>query len=107
MRQPIEIPLQSGQPQTFQVALSGATYTFRTYWNYYTENWMLDIGDASNNPLAQGVALITGVDVLSQLGYLGIKGQMLVVADNEPPFTVPRFNDFGSGHLGHLYFVPN
>ena len=96
-----EIPT-SGTPQILLVALNSGTYTLTLKWNTIAQTWIMDIGDASNNPLAQGLPLITGSDLLAQLEYLGIGGAMTVQTDNDPT-AVPTYSNLGT--TGHLYFV--
>lgn len=64
--------------------------------------WVLDIADSANNPLVQGIPLVTGCDLLQQFGHLGIGGALWVLTDGDP-MAVPTYHNLGS--LSHLYFV--
>ncbi len=101
MTTPYEVPL-SATPQTFTIQLNGATYAMTVKWNAAASAWVLDIGDASNNPLVQGIPLITGADLLAQYEYLGIGGKIIVQTDNDPA-AVPTYDNLGK--TGHLFYV--
>src|SRR5271165_1552319 len=96
-----EIPLTS-IPQTFAAVLpNGLTYNFRLIFQF-TPNpcWILDIADATNQPLVCGIPLITGADLLAQYEYLGLSCKMWCATDGAPD-TVPTSYNLGSG--SHLY----
>jgi hypothetical protein len=96
-----EIPVAS-RPQTFTARLAGVTFNFRLYWNVPAGCWMLDIADVNDDPLANGVALVTGADLLGQLGYLGISGQLYAYCDQDID-QVPGWTDLGI--TGHIVFM--
>jgi hypothetical protein len=96
-----EIPL-SGESQSFGVTLAGAQYQLLVQWRNAVQTWFLDIADASGNPLVQGIALVTGVDLLGQHKHLGIDGSLFVVSDDDPG-AMPTYDNMGTG--SHLYFV--
>ncbi len=92
-------------PQQFTISLSGITYTFTfNYRNNAQGGWVLDIGDANNNPIAQGLPLVTGSNMLKQLGYLGFSGGLFVQTLTDPD-AVPTFANLGSNGL--LFYVTN
>lgn len=101
-RTPFEIPLIAAN-QAFATTVSGAEYGLKLKWNGAASCWMLDISDATGNPLVSGIPLITGADLLEQYRYLGIPGQLFVQTDNDTD-AVPTQDNLGS--LGRLYFVP-
>jgi hypothetical protein len=99
----VGIPL-SAQPQTFTVVLEGATYGIRLYWLVPAQCWVIDLSDASGNPLINGIPLITGTNLLTQYRrYVGPPGQLLVISDHLPPDAVPNFTDLGI--TGHLFYL--
>lgn len=56
-------------------------FEFRTYWNYTTSAWYLDITDGAGNVLIRGLALVINVDLLEpypdvaeRLGELRVAG---------------------------------
>ena len=95
------IPTQ-GTAQIFTTSLAGVTYTLKLQWCAPAGCWILQIGDSQYNPVAAGIPLLTGADLLEQLGYLGIGGSMLVQSTNDPD-EVPGYSELGS--TGELYFV--
>ena len=99
-----QLPLQA-QPQTFSVALSGITYTLSfNYRNTPMGGWTVDIADANNNPIVQGVPLVTGANLLAQYAYLGFVGALWVQTSDDPD-AVPTFSNLGID--GQVYYVTN
>jgi hypothetical protein len=98
-----EIPL-TPEAQIFTVILGGVNYTLTLMWRSVDDigGWVLDIGDGSNNPLVQGIPLVTGCDLLSQYKYLGFDGSLWVLTDGNAT-AVPTYPNLGS--TSHLYFV--
>lgn len=98
-----EIPL-APQAQTFSILLNGANYALTLMWRSVDAlgGWVLDIADAYNNPLVQGIPLVTGCDLLGQYQYLGFGGGLWVLTDGDST-AIPTYSNIGS--LSHLYFV--
>lgn len=98
------LPLQA-QPQSFNVTLSGVTYTLTfQYRNVQDGGWTLNIGDANNNPIVQGIPLVTGANLLAQYAYLGFVGALWVQTQSDPD-AVPTFENLGTDGL--VYYVTN
>jgi hypothetical protein len=101
-----EIPL-SGTPQRFPIPLAGVTYVmlfqFRVFgpWNSGQGTWHLDIFDTDSNPLACGIPLITGANLLQQFDYLNFGGELWVVTEGSD--DPPTYD--GLGTSSHLYFI--
>lgn len=96
------VPLQA-QPQRFTITLSGVNYTLTVqYRNIAMGGWVLDIGDANNVPIAQGLPLVTGANLLAQYAYLGFVGALWVQTQSNPD-AVPTFQNLGSDGL--VYYV--
>jgi hypothetical protein len=96
-----EIPLSS-EPQTFNIPIDGTTYGFTIRWNVPNATWMIDISDASGNPILSGIPMVTGADLLEQFGYLEFGFQLIAQTDNSPD-TVPAFDNLGT--TAHLYAI--
>jgi len=97
----VEIPLQP-TPQQLGVTLNSVDYKLKVVWNEQNLSWVMDIANVNGNAIASGLPLVTADDLLEQLGYLGIGGQMIVQTDFDTT-QVPTFANLGS--TGHLYFV--
>jgi hypothetical protein len=96
------LPLQN-YAQFFSVTLNGLIYNFRTYWNSQPDaGWVMDIADQNNNSLVQGIALVTGVDILRQYHYLGIAGQIYVVTKGDL-LAAPTYAGLGSDTIVFYY----
>jgi hypothetical protein len=102
----VELRVQS-RPQRFTVQLAGTHYNMRLQWNRVTACWVLDLADGNNNPLVNGVALVTGASLLAQFNaYMNIGGQMIVLSDqSHDPSEVPNFTNLGV--TGHILFIPD
>lgn len=96
-----EIPL-SAEPQTFKIPIGGTTYGLTVRWNVPNASWIIDIADASGNPIVSGIPMVTGADLLEQFGYLSFGFQLIAQTDNSPD-TVPTFDAMGT--TAHLYAV--
>lgn len=101
MSSTFEIPLTAA-PQTFNVSLVGVQYQFTLQWRDATNGgWVLDIADASSNPIVSGIPLVTGVNLLAQYAYLRLNFELWVqtdAADAPPTYT-------NLGTTSHLYAV--
>ncbi len=98
------VPLLPSSPQTFQIALDARTYTLTFKWCDWPEGgWLMDIADAeTDQPLAAGIPLVTGANLMSGLEYLGV-GSGFVVYTNGEPDAVPTFGNLGVE--SNLYFL--
>lgn len=89
-----KIPLTPA-PQIFTVQLSGVDYRVRlTYQNVTDGGWCMDILDIDENPIVNGIPLVTGVNLLEQYEYLGFVGRMWVQTASDPD-AVPTFLNLG------------
>ncbi len=96
------IPLVN-TPQTFGINLAGVDYTMTVRWNDQSQNWLMGLSDTNSGaPLVDNLALVTGTDILSGLGYLGIQGEMYMVTDGDP-LADATLNNLGVE--SNLYFL--
>lgn len=97
-----KIPL-TNIPQKFQIALANKEYSMTCKWNDSEDaGWVLDIDNAiDNTPLIYNIPLVTGVNILDGLEYLGIDGQLFVFTDGDD-FAVPTLLNLGIE--SNLYF---
>lgn len=96
-----EIPL-TAEPQTFFIDLAGTTYKLTLKWCSPMGCWILDIANSDEIPLIMGIPVITGVDLLKQYAYVGIKGRLFAQSLGDL-FSPPTFTNLGTGAL--LFFV--
>lgn len=97
------IPLKN-IPQSFDIALAGVNYILTCKWNDSPDSgWVLDLANAdSGESIVANVPLITGLDCLSGLEYLGIGGKMVVYTDGDALAPPTLLN---LGVESNLYFV--
>lgn len=73
---------------------------------YYADidmgGWFLDIADGSANPLANGIPMLPGQDLLGQYKYLGMKGQLTVINDLNKS-AMPSWDQFPD--KAHLVWI--
>lgn len=83
-------------PQTFQIALAGKEYSLTCRWNDADEaGWVLDFADAlTGTAIVANIPLVTGVDLLAGLEYLGFGGSFFVYTDGNT-FDVPTLANLG------------
>ena len=90
-----QLPL-SNVPQTFQIALAGKEYTLTCKWNdSFEAGWVLDFADSiTGESIVANLPLVTGVDVLAGLEYLGFGGEIIVFTDGDD-VAVPTLENLG------------
>lgn len=107
-----EVPLRPSTPQTLNVVLGSMHVSLRLIWllvgpfpgddpSFEEGGWIMDISDNIGNPLACGIPLVTGVNLVGQFPDLGLP-PMWVATDGDPD-AVPTFANLGV--LSHLYFM--
>lgn len=89
-------------PQQFSITLGGESYKISLVWNSIGQVWMMNLNDSSNNPIVNGIPLVTGIGLLRQYGYLGFEGDLFVQSTTNPD-ALPTFNGLGS--TSNLYYT--
>jgi hypothetical protein len=91
--------------------MGGTTYALHFKFNRIMQAWVMDIRDASDQPIGgagglDGIPLVTGTDLLGQFRYLAIGGGIpmivMTIAVGHSPDEVPTFQNLGID--GHLFF---
>lgn len=97
-----KIPVTNA-PQSFQISLAGKDYTCTCRWNDAEDaGWILDFSDAeTSTPIVANIPLVTGVNLLDGLDYLGFGGKLYVKTDGDD-FAVPTYENLGVESF--LYF---
>ena len=91
-----EIPVQPIN-QTVSVDVNGVSLSLTFVWNYAAFAWNLDIGDSRGNPLACGIPIVLGTNLLGGYEYIGIGAGILLYGDD------PTYDNFGTNC--RLFFV--
>lgn len=96
------IPLVN-TPQSFEIDLAGVSYIMTCKWNDSDQGgWVIDFADAITSlPIVSNLPLITGADILENLGYLGFNGSLFIFTDGDD-LSVPTFDNLGV--QSNLYF---
>lgn len=95
----ISIPLKSDFPwYSFQTTLSGTLYTLTARYNVRSQRWMLDIGDASNNPILTGLPILVNRNINQQYVVSGAPVGYFFCVDNTQQENQPTRNSFGNTH---------
>lgn len=89
-----EFPL-SPSAQQMTVPIGDQEFTFRFAWADSPDGgWFMDISTVDGTPLARGLPLTAGENVLQQFDYLGIPGAIYVQTDADQ-FVEPTYDNFG------------
>lgn len=98
-----EFPL-SPEAQKMSITLGTQEYSIRFAWCSApgAEGWFIDIYALDDTPLARGLPLTAGEDVLQQLGYLGFEGEIRVATDDDT-LVEPTYSNLGVN--GKVYFI--
>ncbi len=90
-----KLPL-SNIPQIFPLTMSGKDYNVTCKWNDSPDaGWVLDFFDALTNlPVVFNVPLVTGINILSGLEYLGFTGLLFIFTDGDET-AVPTLTNLG------------
>lgn len=89
-----EFPL-SPNAQQMTVPIGERELTFRFAWADSPDGgWFMDISSLDGTPLARGLPLTAGENILQQLDYLGIGGEIRVQTDADP-LVEPTYDNLG------------
>jgi len=93
----------TAEPQTFQISLLETNYNFTLKWNDSIDGgWVFDLSYSdTDEPVLANAPLVTGVDILSGLEYLGIGGKIYAYTDGNSSL-VPTYTNLGTD--SNLYF---
>lgn len=76
------------------VTLDDVTVRLDTYTVRPRDGWALDLYDSDGVPLVQGIALVTGLDLLFPYRHLDVPPGPLFVGYHEQPVADPAEPDF-------------
>jgi len=84
--------------QRFNTVINGTNYTIRLLWRD-DSGWVMDLMDSGGQPIAIGIPLVTGANLLGQYAHLGL-GFGLVILCDDPNQDYPTKLDLGiKSHL--------
>ncbi len=91
----ITVQFREDETHTSQtLTLNGVRFRLDTYTNKYDGCWYLDVYDGDNVALVQGLALVTGLDLLYPYRYLDLPAGLLFVNDLTGPSEDPGLDTF-------------
>jgi hypothetical protein len=88
-----------------RITLSGTTYVLRFRYNYRSTRWMMDIADASNNDILDGMVMKINTDLTYQFrtSLSNLPPGQFFVIDNTGNNNQPTQYSFGNTHT--LYYA--
>jgi hypothetical protein len=93
-----QVPL-SPRNQQLVLDIGGTSYTLHFNYNVVNQTWIVDVADANDNPICNGISLVTGVDLFGQFRYLGIGGGVpmitMTMGVGHSPDEIPTFDNLG------------
>lgn len=93
--QEITVQFREFETHTSQtLTLDGVRFRLDTYTNKADGAWYLDIFDGEGDALVQGLALVTGLDLLFPYRYLAVPPGILFVNDHEGEREDPGLDTF-------------
>lgn len=93
------IPARNDFPAyEFKIDLDGVVYTLFFRYNTRMTRWLLDIMDASGNPILMGLPLLITVDTTGRFVNEGVPAGFIDVSDDSNQGTQPTRDSFGTDH---------
>jgi hypothetical protein len=93
--QEITVQFREDETHTSQtLTLDGVRFRLDTYTNKADGAWYLDIFDGDGVALVQGIALVTGLDLLFPYRHLDVPVGLLFINDHEGERTDPGLDSF-------------
>lgn len=90
------IPARNDLPwYTFQITLDNVIYTLVFRYNTRSSRWLLDINDASNNPILIGIPLLINRNLTAQFNTLAIPAGTMFCTDDTNQDMQPTQYTFG------------
>ncbi len=95
----LTVPARNDLPWTrFRISLAGVIYTMHLRFNMRMNRWMMDINDASDNPILNGVPVLILVNLTGQYTTLALPDGTLFATDDTNTDTQATLLSFGLDH---------
>lgn len=92
----VEIPITSAVANyDFKTTLEGLVYSFRMQWNQRFNRWVMSLSDGNDQPLIQGVPVLSGPIVLEQYVTEGLPPGAILFLDTSGENIDPGRDDLG------------
>lgn len=93
------VPARNDLPwYRFKLSLSGVIFTLRFRFNPRMQRYVLDVADASNNDVLNGLVLLIQRDLTGQFVISGLPTGTLFVTDDTGKDSQPTRLSFGNDH---------
>ena len=98
----LEVPTNP-RSETFLITLAGVQYKITLRWvNTIETGWLMDVAKGDGTPLVNGIAVVSGIDLLGQYPQYNFGGKLGVFVSGDPT-GVPTYETLGNE--GKLYFI--
>ena len=92
----LTMPMRNDLPRyQFKITLSGIIYTVLMSYNTRMARWIMNINDASGNPILEGIPCLILRNLTQQYITLNIPAGQLFVTDDTGTDTQPTQYSFG------------
>ena len=93
----LTMPLRNDLPRyVFRVSLSGTIFTIHMSYNTRMKRWIMNINDAQDNQVLQGIPCLVQVNLTQQYITLQIPEGILFITDDTGGTNQPTQYSFGS-----------
>lgn len=100
----LKMPLNQNLPwYSFTATLDAASYQFELAYNVRSGRWSLNLQDVTGAPIASGLTLLNGIDLLAYLRYLPVPPGILMVLNDTGAADEPTLGSFLTTHS--LYYL--
>jgi hypothetical protein len=82
----------------FRISLSGVLFTLHMRYNTRMTRWILDVNDASDNPIISGIPVLIERNLVGQYATLAIPEGILFASDDTGNGQQPTLYSFGLDH---------
>jgi len=93
----ISLPVRNDLPEhQFRIEIEGTVYTLRFRWNQRYETWFMDIADAEDTDILNGVACLSNRDMIGHIRNNNIPPGIFITYDETGQERDPDRTTFGN-----------